>query len=178
MGMPSAVLIHKIRPRHLIALSVVAAVATFLTTGTASAAATAWGAYAPLSLYEGNWKVIPDGQSTVDRVHDQCARVGRFFACQQTVDSKPGPLLVFIPSAAGHYRTQVVLPDGAALGAPGTLRISGEHWVYLSGPNAKGNWYRTTNDFQGRDRIRFTVAHSTDGKHWIVTLAGVEERVR
>ena len=119
--MRDSVLIQKIRPRHLLALSVVAAAATFVTTGVASATATTSGPYAPLSLYEGNWKVMPDGQSKADRVHDQCARVGGFFACQQTVNSKPGPLLIFVASAAGRYRTQVVLQDGAALGAPGTL---------------------------------------------------------
>lgn len=132
--------------------------------------------YVPLRLYEGAWNVMPKGTSTPVRLLDTCARVGRFFACQQTVNGKPGALLIFIPASPGRYHTQVVQADGAALGQPGSLSISGDHWVYLSGPDSKGIRYRTTNEFEGPDRIRYAVAHSSDGKRWIVTLAGVEKR--
>lgn len=134
--------------------------------------------YVPLQRYEGAWRVMPDGKTKPDRLVNDCARVGRFFACQQTVNGKPGPLLIFIPDSAGHYHTQVVRGDGAALGPPGTLTLSDDHWVYLSKPDSKGVRYRTVNDFQGPDRIHFVVAHSSDGKRWVVTLSGVEERVR
>lgn len=134
--------------------------------------------YVPLQRYEGTWRVMPDGKSKPDRLVNDCARVGRFFACQQTVNGKPGPLLIFIPDSAGHYYTQAVRGDGAAVGPPGRLNISGDHWVYLSKADSKGVRYRTINDFQGSDRVHFVVAHSTDGKSWVVTLSGIEERVR
>ena len=134
--------------------------------------------YVPLRLYEGAWSVMTAGQSKPDQLLNACARAGRFFACQQTVNGKPGPLVIFIPSSPGRYHTQVVEADGAALGPPGKLSISGDHWVYLSGPNSKGIRYRTTNDFEGPNKIRFAVAHSRDGKRWTVTVSGVEVRAR
>ena len=142
----------------------------------AIASETAVDPYVPLRLYEGAWNVTPKGKSPPVRLLNTCARVGRFFACQQTVNGKPGALLIFSPASPGRYHTQVVQADGAALGQPGSLSVSGNHWVYLSGPDSKGIRYRTTNNFEGPDRIRFAVAHSSHGKRWIVTLAGVEER--
>ena len=137
--------------------------------------------YAPLRLYAGAWQVTqttPAGRQP-DRLVNDCAQVGRYFACQQTVNGKPGPLVVFIPDAVrGHYHTQDVLPDGTALGPPGTLTIAGDHWTYLGGPDAKGVRYRTVNVFRGRDRIHFESARSTDGKTWTVTMAGAETRER
>ena len=137
--------------------------------------------YAPLRLYKGTWQVTqttPAGKQP-DRLVNDCARIGRYFACQQTVNSKPGALVVFIPDAApGHYHTQIVLPDGAALGPPGMLTIAGDHWTYLGQPDAKGVRYRTVNVFSGRDRIHFESARSTDGKTWTVTMAGDETRER
>jgi hypothetical protein len=133
--------------------------------------------YAPLRLYQGAWTVHSDGQAKPDRLVDDCARAGRFFACQQTVNDKRGPLVIFIPQSAGRYDTQVVLPNGAALGPPGTLMISGHHWIYLTAPDAKGVRYRTTNDFLGRDRIRFVVAQCRKAGRWVVTLSGIEDRM-
>ena len=139
-------------------------------------------AYAPLRLYEGTWQVrqtsAPAGKKP-DRLVNDCAQIGRYFACQQTVNGKPGALVVFIPAAMqGHYHTQDVLPDGTALGPPGTLTIAGERWTYLSEPDAKGARYRTVNIFSGRDRIHFESTRSTDGKTWTVTMAGEETRQR
>ena len=141
--------------------------------------------YAPLRLYAGAWQVTqttPAGKKP-DRLVNDCAQIGRYFACQQTVNGKPGALVVFIPAAMqghgamlGHNHTQDVLPDGAALGPPGTLTIAGDHWTYLGGPDAKGVRYRTINVFSGRDRIHFESARSTDGKTWTVTMAGDETR--
>ena len=137
--------------------------------------------YAPLRLYEGAWQVTqttPAGRKP-DRLVNDCARIGRYFACQQTVNGKPGALVVFIPDTVpGHYHTQIVLPDGAALGPAGTLTIIGDHWTYLGEPDAKGVRYRTINVFSGRDRIHFESARSTDGKTWTVTMAGGETRER
>ena len=138
--------------------------------------------YAPLRLYEGAWQVTstptPAGKKP-DRLVNDCAQIGRYFACQQTVNGKPGALVVFIPGTLpGHYHTQIVLPDGAALGPAGTLTIIGDHWTYLGEPDAKGVRYRTINVFSGRDRIHFESARSTDGKTWTVTMAGGETRER
>ena len=137
--------------------------------------------YAPLQLYEGAWQVTqttPAGKKP-DRLVNDCAQIGRYFACQQTVNGKPGSLVVFIPDTmAGHYHTQIVLPDGAALGPAGTLTIAGDRWIYLGGPDAKGVRYRTINVFSGRNRIHFESARSTDGKTWTVTMAGDEVRER
>ncbi len=137
--------------------------------------------YAPLRLYEGAWQVTqttPAGRKP-DRLVNDCARIGRYFACQQTVNSKPGALVVFIPDTVpDHYHTQIVLPDGAALGPAGALILAGDHWTYLGEPDAKGLRYRTINVFNGHDRIHFESARSTDGKTWTVTMAGDETRQR
>ena len=137
--------------------------------------------YAPLRLYEGTWQVTqttPAGRQP-DRLVNDCAQIGHYFACQQTVNGKPGPLVVFIPEIVpGHYHTQVVLPDGTALGPSGSLTIAGDRWTYLGQPSAKGVRYRTINVFSGHDRIHFESARSTDGKTWTVTMAGDETRER
>ncbi len=138
--------------------------------------------YAPLRLYEGAWQVTSTPTSAgkkPDRLVNDCAQAGRYFACQQTVNGKPGALVVFIPGTMpGHYHTQIVLPDGTALGPAGTLTIAGDRWTYLGEPDAKGVRYRTINVFSGRDRIHFESARSTDGKTWTVTMAGDETRER
>ena len=137
--------------------------------------------YAPLRLYEGAWQVTQTtpAHKKPDWLNNDCAQIGRYFACQQTVNGKSGPLVVFIPDAPpGHYHTQIVLPDGAAPGSPGTLAIAGGHWTYLGKPDAKGVRYRTINVFRGRDRIHFVTARSPDGKTWTVTMAGNEMRAR
>ena len=142
-------------------------------------ASTTTDVYAPLRLYEGAWQVTQTtpAPKKPDRLSNDCAQIGRYFACQQTVNGKPGPLVVFIPGAApGRYHTQIVLPDGATFGPPGTLTIAGEHWTYLGKPDAKGVRYRTINVFSGRDRIHFVSARSPDGKTWTVTMAGNEMR--
>ncbi len=148
---------------------------------TCAHAAAAGDAYAPLRLYAGAWQVTkasaPAGKP--DRLVNDCVEIGRYFACQQTVNGRPGALVLFIPDrVAGQYHNQVVLPDGAALGPPGTLVIAGERWTYLGQPDPKGVRYRTTNVFHGRDHIHFEVAQSSDGKSWTTTMAGDETRVR
>ena len=137
--------------------------------------------YAPLRLYEGTWQVTQatPADRKSDRLVNDCARIGRDFACQQTVNGKPGALLVFIPDTMpGHYHTQIMLPDGTASGPSGTLTITGNRWIYLGQPGAKGVRYRTINVFSSRDHIHFESARSTDGKTWTVTMAGDETRPR
>lgn len=177
--MPGALNVSK--PKSPLAIISTALIGTLALAG-ATWARGATDPYAPLRLYEGAWQVTQSAPTTgrkSDRLVNDCAQVGRYFACQQTVNGKPGALVVFIPDAVpGHYHTQIVRLDGAALGPPGTLTIAGDHWTYLGEPDAKGLRYRTVNIFSGRDRIHFESARSTDGKTWTVTMAGDEERVR
>src|SRR5215469_1743738 len=73
--------------------------------------------YAPLWLYNGAWQVIRKDAPKPDQLVNECALVGRYFACQQTVNCTPSELLVFIPAkTAGHYYTQTINPDGRAGG--------------------------------------------------------------
>ena len=112
-----------------------------------------------------------------DQLINDCARIGHYFACQQTLNGKRGLLVVFIPDGGpGHYHTQVVLSDGNALGPLSTLAIAGDRWTYLSAPDAKDVRYRTINIFSGRNHIPFETARSTDGKTWTVTMAGHETK--
>ncbi|GJG86530.1 hypothetical protein tb265_17110 [Gemmatimonadetes bacterium T265] len=133
--------------------------------------------YAPLRLYDGAWRVRrADGG--VDRLVNRCARVGRYFTCEQTANDTVRALVTFIPAdTAGRYATQAVLPNGAAVGR-GALVIDGARWTYDSRDSTGGRTthYRTVNVFTGRDRIHFEVARSDDGVHWTTTLAGDEER--
>lgn len=142
-------------------------------------AANAADVYAPLRLYEGAWQVtqtMPAAKKP-DRLVNNCAQMGRYFACQQTLNGKPGPLVVFIPEAlSSSYHTQIVMPDGAALGPPGALTIEGARWTYLGKPDTKGVRYRTINIFMDRNHIHFVTARSPDGRTWTVTMAGDEMR--
>ncbi len=147
------------------------------------AAASAFGldpAYQPLTLYKGSWLVTPKTQSTpsTDLLRNDCAMAGRFFACQQTVNGKPGSLLVIVPaSKPGDYYTQTVQQEGWANGR-GALHIDGNVWTYSgkSEENGKTTWQKTTNLFTGRDRIHYEVSVSQDGVNWTVTAAGDEVR--
>lgn len=136
--------------------------------------------YTPLRLYDGGWTVTmhdaSSGKTTTDALVNACSLLKPFFVCQQTVNGKPGALVVFVPAETpGHYYTQNVLPEGWATGR-GDLSIEGGHWTYLGHDeeNGKTTWYRTVNDFTGTDRIHFESAQSPDGKTWTVTRSGDE----
>jgi len=131
--------------------------------------------YAPLWLYNGDWQVTRKGAKS-DALKNDCALVGRYFVCQQTVNGTPGELLIFIPtSKAGHYSTQTVMPEGRA-GGRGDLEIAGDRWTYTSTWDAGGKtvYYRTTNVFTGKNHIHFEQAESDDNKEWKVTGSGDE----
>jgi|SRR5690242_9112925 hypothetical protein len=139
--------------------------------------------YAPLRLYQGSWTVTrhdtASGKTITDSLVNACSQVGLYYACQQTVNGKAAALVVYIPDgSSGHYFTHAVLPDGNSPGR-GELTITGSHWVYLGhsdGPGGATTWFRTTNDFDGRDHIRFESAQSPDGKTWTVTGGGEDTR--
>lgn len=134
--------------------------------------------YAPLRLYDGTWRVRRVGGG-VDRLVNHCARVGRYFACEQTVNDVVAALVLFVPTdTAGRYATQGVRPDGIATGR-GALVIDDSHWTYDGQGTdiGKTTYYRTVNTFTGPDHIHFEVSRSNDHAHWTTTLAGDEERV-
>ncbi len=137
--------------------------------------------YRPLWLYEGSWKATrgdAQGKPVATEIANDCARVGRFFACQQTVDGKAGPMIVFLPAdKPGDYYTQSVMTDGLA-GGRGELHIEGDRWTFLgkSEKDGKLTYYRTTNVFTGTDHIHYEQAESSDGKTWTVTGGGDEIR--
>lgn len=137
--------------------------------------------YAPLGLYQGDWVLTPKSSTPdakPDRIHNDCGRIGKFFACQQTVNGKIGSLIIFIPAdKPGHYYTQSVAVEGRA-GGRGDLEIDGDHWTYLGKDesNGKTTYYRTTNQFTGKDRIHYEQSESSDGEHWTVKGSGDERR--
>ncbi len=147
----------------------------------AAAAAHGADAYTPLWLYQGTWKAQSKSETAPKTIANQCARMGQFFGCQQTVDGKPGALILFLPrdGAPGHYYTQAVNMEGRALGR-GDLLIEGSRWTYSSQSveDGKTTYYRTTNEFTGKNRIHFEVSDSSDGEHWRVTMSGDEQRTK
>jgi hypothetical protein len=137
--------------------------------------------YAPLWLYNGSWKVSKKDSATgakPDELLNECAQVGRYFTCQQTVNGVPSELLVFLPAkTTGQYYTQSIMPDGRA-GGRGDLAIDGDKWIYSSNWNEGGKttFYKTVNVFSGKDRIHYEQQESTNNKDWKTTGSGDEVR--
>ncbi len=138
--------------------------------------------YAPLWLYQGEWEVTPKGLAAggkPDHLSNACARIGKHFGCEQTVNGKIVALVIFVPAEAqGHYYTQALMPDGHAQGR-GELEIQGDRWTFLGKgeDGGKTTYFRTTNLFTGKDRIHFEQAQSNDGEHWTVGGSGDERRL-
>jgi len=137
--------------------------------------------YAPLWLYKGTWKVTKKDQpasAKPDNLLNQCALVGKYLACQQTVNGAVSALLIFVPAKSpGQYFTQSVMPDGRA-GGRGDLAIEGDKWTFASNWNQGGKttFYKTINVFSGKNRIHFEQQESTDNKEWKTTGSGDEVR--
>jgi hypothetical protein len=135
-------------------------------------------AFAPLWLYQGAWHVTRADSPKSDQLLNQCAEIGRYFACQQTVNGSPGNLLVVVPTdQLGKYHTQVIEPGGRATGLS-DLSIEGDHWSFYSRWNQgdKTTYYRTVNTFSGKNRIHFEQSESPDGKNWTTKNSGDEVR--
>ena len=84
--------------------------------------------------YQGAWLVTRAGSGATKpyRLVNDCALVGLYFACQQTMEAKPGGLLIVIPAdSPGHYYTQTVMPEGRATGRD-DLEISDNKWTFTS----------------------------------------------
>jgi hypothetical protein len=152
------------------------ALAVFVQSGYSATAGNA--ALAPLWLYQGAWQVSRAGAAKPDRLMNQCAELGHYFACQQTVNGVPGNLLVVVPTdQPGKYRTQVIEPSGRATGLS-DLSIEGDRWSFSSRWNQgdKTTYYRTINIFSGKNRIHFEQDESPDGKSWTTKNSGDEVR--
>jgi len=138
--------------------------------------------YVPLRLYAGSWTVVKNGSppgTKPDLLKNQCALVGQFFACQQTVNNEPGGMIVFIPKGkTGHYYTQNITLEGRA-SSRGDLDIAGDRWTYSSTWDAGGvtTYYRTINIFSGKNRIHFEQSESKNGRDWTVKMSGDEQRL-
>ena len=132
--------------------------------------------------YQGTWHVTSkNAGAKPDELKNQCALVGKYFVCQQTINGQIGDLLIFIPvpNNAGHYHTQNVNLQGRASGV-GDLEISGDRWVYSTRWDQGGGkltYYRTTNVFAGKTRIQYEQAESPNGKDWKITNSGEEMRI-
>ena len=136
---------------------------------------------APLRVYSGLWHVTrkdaPAG-SKPEELKNDCALLGKYFTCQQTVNGAVSGLQIFVQTdKPGHFYTQTVTPQGRATGK-GDLETSGDHWVYSSywDQGGKGVYYRTLNDFTGRDHIHFEQQESSNGKDWTTKNSGDETR--
>jgi hypothetical protein len=136
----------------------------------------------PLSLYAGSWTVTRKNAgagSKPEELRNQCTFVGKYFACEQSVDGNVTGLLLITPAnQPDHFNTQTVLPDGRATGK-GELVISGNKWVFSSIWNSGGKTmrYRTTNTFSDKNHIHFEQEESSDGTHWQVTGSGDDVRL-
>ena len=135
--------------------------------------------YTPLWLYNGSWRVtrkdLAPGAKPEELIN-QCALVGKYFTCQQTVNGTPGALLIFIPTGEpGHYYTQNIRPDGLA-SRRGALQIEGNIWTYSTAWDQGGTTihYKTVNTFTGKNRIHFEQFESNNNKDWKMTNSGDE----
>ncbi len=136
-------------------------------------------AYAPLHLYNGSWELTVNESGKTLRIDNRCKLVGSFYACEQSVDNKVSVLVVFTWSAEkGEYYVQNVMTSGES-GGKTVLEINGTRWIYTSGGELDGRpvYYRTTNDFRGRNQIHFEQFQSEDGQHWKMTRSGEEKRL-
>ncbi len=139
--------------------------------------------YAPLWLYNGSWQVTRKDLAAgakPDQLVNDCKLIGKYFACQQTVNGQLSALIIFISrDKPGQYYTQTVTPQGRAT-ARGDLEISGDHWTYSStwDDGGKTTYYKTTNLFTGKNRIHFEQQESSNGREWTVKNSGDEVRVQ
>jgi hypothetical protein len=137
--------------------------------------------YAPLKVLEGRWTLtFQDGQKLI--LANQCAKLARAFTCEQTIEGSAANLEVYlpIPNTAGGYKT-LALDYSAPTPAPWSrLTIDGPHWIYQSNTIVDGHvvYRRTTNEFDGPNRIRFLQERSADEKTWETVASGEETRIR
>lgn len=138
--------------------------------------------YAPLRVYQGTWQVTHSGGAAATKPYtlvDQCAELGKYYACGQTVNGSAGSLIIFITHGANRFVTQTIMPDGRA-GGEVILDLSGDTWTYSSRRDEYGKttFYRNVNVFTGRTKIHYVNEHSADQKNWTVDEEGDEVKTR
>jgi hypothetical protein len=146
-----------------------------------AASAYAQSSVTSLTAYSGNWRVVRKGvdpSAKPERLQNNCATIGTYYACQQTINGTIGGVLIFIPSGgSGHFITQNVAPSGRATGT-GELNIeagAAARWIFLSSWNngTKTIRYRTIDVFTTKNKIEFQQEESEDnGKSWRTTGSG------
>lgn len=141
---------------------------------------------AVLSLYQGGWKTRiddaasefgPASHSEVDLKND-CWRFSRFFACQQTVDGKPGGLVVFAwDDTAKVYRSWPI-GAGADPVHPGVMQIDGDTWIFPweQPVDGKSMRLRVVNRFIDHNTIEYRKEVWRDAQGWTAIGRGVETR--
>lgn len=138
--------------------------------------------YAPLWLYQGTWQVTrksDNKEAKPEQLANHCALLGKYFACQQSINGTEGALVIFIAAGKpGHYYTQNITPEGRATGKA-DLEISGDRWTFSTRwpqGNGKITYYRTINVFTGKNHIHFEQEESADGMQWTQKDSGDEVR--
>ncbi len=133
----------------------------------------------PLRLYNGSWQLTVNGTGKSVRIDNRCEPIGKFFACEQSVNGQVQLLVVFVPSGReDEYSVQNISTDGES-GSKTVLTIGGTRWTYTSKEKSNGKtvYYRTTNDFRDTDHIHFEQFQSDDGQHWKSVRSGEEKRL-
>lgn len=114
---------------------------------------TSAGVFSSISLYRGNWQVTPGmSGSTPETLSNHCKEFSEDYACQQTVNGKVGPLIVFVYT--GPYNTQAILPNGFAQGR-GDLLIEGQRWTFSGNSTDSGKLPTFAPSMTGMVTIRF-----------------------
>ena len=130
--------------------------------------------------YNGTWKVTRKDSAKPSAMVNDCAKVGRFYACDQSVDGGLSALLVFIPRTdqPGHYYTQNIRPEGRATNR-GDLQILGNVWTFLSNWDSGGatTFYKTVDTFVSNTHITYEQFESSNDRDWKLTNSGEQTRV-
>lgn len=137
----------------------------------------------PLRWYAGSWRVTRKEQpasAKPEELDNECALIGKYFACQQAVNGVVSALQVFVAAdKPAHYYTQSINPQGRGLGK-GDLEVSGDKWVLTSmwDQGGKMTYYQTTSTFSGHDHIHFEQQESSNRTDWTTTSTGDYTRIR
>ena len=157
--------------------------------GAATPAATAADPLAPLSAYQGMWKGESEtldspydkaGKSPPVALQNDCHRWAGFYACAQTVDGRPGALLVFTYTGTPGVYTSSPVPSDGSPARSGKLLIDGDVWTFPWEGTHDGApvHFRVVNRFVTPDEIEVRREASTDGKTWTLIGRGRTTRVR
>ncbi len=130
-------------------------------------------AFAPLTVYNGNWILNPGGE----KLSNHCHASDAFYTCEQVLNGKAVAMLVFVAlDKPGSYRSQVLLTNGKP-GGSSNLTIDGSHWTFLTADDSGKPTLRVDNYFKDRDHIHFEQFKADASGAWTKTGEGDEVRV-